>query len=348
MTSNIERIAILKPDHLGDFVLSLPAIHELLARFDADVILSTKVAQVARQLLPQARILEADFVHLGKPTSTAGGSQHDRFPNLSRYDLVVGLRLDQVLDPAWYKIYTKLYLASESGDRHESESHMLALAPLLGCYNIHDVFGRIQFQISELLDAWSTSPNVTYSPQEKCVGFSIGSGFAGNSWSPANWIKLGCKLLADGYQIKILGGSSEAAISDFIASRMTSITGGSVTVISGGNEILSFLSHVRSCRVVVASDGGTAHLCSLVAPIISLFGGSPHRKFRPLGRKNVVVTKGYACSPCIQYYSSVVNGCLGRECIDTINPDIVFDLIQDFDRFGCCDFFTDGLSIKSW
>ncbi len=45
-----------------------------------------------------------------------------------------------------------------------------------------------------------------------------------------------------------------------------------VDVVVGGNEIADFMSAVDTLDLVVASDGGTAHLCSLVTPIVSVFG----------------------------------------------------------------------------
>ena len=58
--------------------------------------------------------------------------------------------------------------------------------------------------------------------------------------------------------------------------------------------------------LVIATDSGTAHLTSLVRPVISLCGGSPWTRFAPLGRYNVVLSRRYPCSPCWQF----VRGCI--------------------------------------
>lgn len=349
------RVAIVKPDHLGDFVLSMPAICQVLGKFDADVILNSKVTSIARRLLPDASILGADFVHLGKPSADAERQAFDQFPNLYDYGMVIGLRTDQVLDSNWYRTYSRQHVFPPSGSLHESQAQMLAVSSLIGPYDVHEVFDSIQARVAKLVDnhlsqqaGKSVEPDLAQRTGP-CIGFSIGSGFAGNSWSPTNWVALGQTLIEAGYNIKIFGGPREIAIARFISSSIDfGQVSGRVRVVAGEPDILSTLSMARDCKVVVASDGGTGHLCSLVAPVISLFGGSPYFKFRPLGRKSIVVSKHYACSPCIQYYTGAVNGCLGRECLDTIAPEAIAQLVESFDEFAGCDFSIDGLSVKSW
>ena len=70
--------------------------------------------------------------------------------------------------------------------------------------------------------------------------------------------------------------------------------------------------------MVVASDGGTAHLCSLRVRVVSLFGASPLFRYAPFGRWNRAVSLRLACSPCCQYATDIVNGCLSVECMSAL------------------------------
>lgn len=346
----MERFAILKPDHLGDFVISLPAIEKILSQYDADVLVNARVAPIAKQLLPDANILETEFVHLNKPNKDSVSVGGDKHPNLSNYDLVIGLRVDQILDARWYRIYSRNSIIAPSGDVHESQSHQIAIKSLVGGYDVLEAFSQTQARIARMLnERFDPSDNPENSPTcNYTVGFSIGSGFLGNSWSAANWVELGVGLIESGFELRIFGGAKESALSDFISSSVTARTGKDVTVVSGGHDVLEFLNEVRKCKVVVASDGGTAHLCSLVAPIISIFGGSPYQRFRPLGQRNLVATKDYGCSPCVQYFQTIVNGCVGKECIETIKPAVLANLVSNFQSFAGCNFSINGVSIKSW
>lgn len=57
---------------------------------------------------------------------------------------------------------------------------------------------------------------------------------------------------------------------------------------------------IKSCNQLITNDSGPMHIASAVGtPIIALFG--PTDKdfgFYPLGKNNIVLTKGYDCSPC--------------------------------------------------
>src|SRR5262249_17484715 len=73
-------------------------------------------------------------------------------------------------------------------------------------------------------------------------------------------------------------------------------------------------------ELVIATDSGTAHLASLVQPVLSIFGGSPWRRFAPLGPCNAIVTRQLPCSPCPQFDRSLINTCATRECLANLTP----------------------------
>jgi ADP-heptose:LPS heptosyltransferase len=79
----------------------------------------------------------------------------------------------------------------------------------------------------------------------------------------------------------------------------------------------------ESVDLIVATDSGTAHLASLVRPIVSLFGGSPWRRFAPLGRYNVILSRRYPCSPCYQFMRNAFNLCHTQECLNNLFPEQV-------------------------
>src|SRR5262249_17062638 len=72
--------------------------------------------------------------------------------------------------------------------------------------------------------------------------------------------------------------------------------------------------------LVVATDSGTAHLAALVCPVVSLFGGSPWRRYAPLGPFNAVVSRNEACSPCVQFDRSRLNTCHTQEGLTNCMP----------------------------
>ena len=99
-------IAIVKPDHFGDLVLSSAAIQAVLVHYPNTVI------YVAPANLPLARFLFGAhidirtivFSHLSKRGSRENSDGIDLLP----YDLVLFLRHDGVLTPKWADLRCRL------------------------------------------------------------------------------------------------------------------------------------------------------------------------------------------------------------------------------------------------
>ena len=99
-------------------------------------------------------------------------------------------------------------------------------------------------------------------------------------------------------------------------------------VIVGDQDYAGFVAAVGELDLVVASDGGTAHLCSKAAPILSIFGSSPYRRYAPYGGWNRILHQRLSCSPCIQYDSRRVNGCLSVECMAAVTAADVVSALE--------------------
>jgi heptosyltransferase-2 len=142
-------------------------------------------------------------------------------------------------------------------------------------------------------------------------------------------------LLARDVTITLVGGPAErldlGALSRLIGRAPHRVVHGSL-------DFRDFLDQLEDVDVVVAADGGTAHLCSLRLPICSVFGSSPWRRYAPFGRDNIVITRDEACSPCVQFSTDWVNGCLTRECTALLRPRqvarVLFSNGIDFSGIG--------------
>src|SRR5207249_9296026 len=90
----------------------------------------------------------------------------------------------------------------------------------------------------------------------------------------------------------------------------------------GGADFGAFLQRVAvEADLVIATDSGSAHLASLVRPVISLFGGSPWRRYAPLGRNNLAISRMESCSPCRQFDRTSISTCHSQECLVNLLPD---------------------------
>ena len=301
------KIAIVKPDHLGDLILSAPAIRAVRARYsDVTLFVASRNVGLARLLFGAIELQPLDLPHLAK--NSGDGRSVMAF---SDYDLVLFLRRDQVLNPQQAQMLCRDYLFfTESNLYHQTLLDYTVASRVVGDYRIDAGFygndgGLIRQKATRPADR---------------IGLCIAAGFFANAWPAVHWVTLGRNLAAEGHRLCVICGPSETKLAQLVARR---IGLDDQAVIRGGDDYARFLARVAELDWIVASDGGTAHLCSLVTPVLSIFGGSPFRRYAPFGRWNRLLTLELPCSPCCQYMSRAINDCLSTECVIAITPDQV-------------------------
>ena len=310
------RIAVVKPDHLGDLVLAAPAIRAVRSRYaDVSLFVSSRNLGLARLLFGNIELRPLDLPHLSK---TSGDDRADM--DFAEFDLVLFLRNDQVLNPASAELLCKDFIFFPAReDYHQTLLDYMVASRVVGAYDID-----AEFYVG---DGAALRQKAARAP--RAIGLCVAAGFHANAWPAAHWVELGRRLQAGGYRVAVVCGPSEATLAGVIARALGL---GERAVIRGGDDFSAFLGRVGELDWVVASDGGTAHLCSLEVPVLSIFGGSPFRRYAPFGRWNRLLTQELPCSPCCQYMSRAINGCLSTECLVSITPGQVadaFDLLYE-------------------
>ncbi len=305
------RVSILKPDHLGDLILAAPAIAAIVRRWrDVTLLCHPETEGLAHHLFPGLATRPILFPHLDRTRKSdlraRPLAEFDR-----SFDLLLCLRWDGEL---------KLHLYETAIPWHASEQEELAIhaaveqreviAPWTGCYDLLD---------SYVYPRSSGRPGL---PQRvEAVGLCISAGFPLNSWPLNHWLELARSLQQCKIDIVWIGGPCERTRLQVLAKAISVQAGKPAMVLCGGPDFGEFLQRVASAvDLVVATDSGTAHLASLVRPVLSLFGGSPWQRFAPLGAGNAIVTRQLPCSPCPQFDRSLVNTCVGRECLANLLP----------------------------
>ncbi len=296
-------VAILKPDHLGDLVLSVPAIGAIRERYrDPTLFVAPQSVGLARHLFPDlADVRSVRFGHLSRG-SADGVDLQDFAGELSRFDFVFFLRNDPVMQELGGRLSVDHLIPVGGHLTHETAIQKRAVASVVGQYSRSRYFSpRPIF--------WRGDP--------RHVALCIAAGFPTNRWPNSYWLDLAWRLGAREIFLSLIGGPAESADLAFLSRALTGVPH---RVVQGGSDFGAFLDALDPVDVVVASDGGTAHLCSLRKPICSVFGASPWRRYAPFGRDNVLVTRDEVCSPCVQFSSGEVNGCVTRECLALIKP----------------------------
>jgi len=304
----LAKVAVIKPDHLGDMILASPAIRAILAHYnDVTIFASPWALSLAKTLFPAASVQPLELFHLAKNPSRLPLKPVDLAKILAEFDMSVFLRADGFLSET-QELMTSPYISCpEDPKRHESEKHYEASAKLVGNYNILDYFPYRRSQ-----RAWPDRADK--------IGLCVSAGFATNKLPNTFWVDLGRILMKRGRKIRVIGGPAETADVNFISSAL----GDTCDKLIGGSDFNSFWQNLETVDVVVGSDSGSLHLCSLAAPIMGLYTSSAWWNYAPLGSWNRVYSLNLPCAPCVQFSKSHVNACVTREC-SSIDPLVIAD-----------------------
>jgi heptosyltransferase-2 len=310
------RVGILKPDHLGDLILAAPAIAALGRRFkQLTLFCHPKNVLLAQHLLPGIAVRALHLPHLDKDRGRDLDTRSRLRALRDEIDLLICLRWDgQIERLLTIPEVEYLVLGTVRLDRHVAAEQQDLVAPLTGPYDILDSF------------VYPACPPVTARPVRLgAVGLCLSAGFRLNAWPLCHWLDLAARLHRHGTRIVLVGGPAEIGPLRTLAAALQDKLGYQPQTLVGSNDFGATLQRLHeSVDLVVATDSGTAHLAALVRPVVSLFGGSPWRRYAPLGRHNAVLSRRYPCSPCQQFDRTAVNTCHTQECLSNLTPDQVY------------------------
>lgn len=302
------KIAVVKPDHLGDFVLSSAAIRALEGAFHQVVLfVGTPVQNLAKTLFPNTEARAMDLAHLSKGRGSVV-STGDARRMLSGFDRVFFMRDDGVTRAIGQGLGMPATYAGGDHLTHETLIQQRALASF------------VTYSRAALFAGWRLS----WPEYPKKIGLCVSAGFPTNRWPAHLWASLAQGLRARGHEVVVVGGPAEGNTLQLLA-HVLGLSPKSVVV--GGSNIAGFLQAISELDAVIATDGGTAHLCSLRVPVLSIFGASPWRRYAPFGVQNRLVRRETPCSPCAQFSMETVNGCVTYECLLSISPSDVLSAL---------------------
>ena len=298
---------MVKPDHLGDLVLASAAVRALAAEHpDLCLFVSSRSRALACWLFPTLQVRTFDLPHLAKADAVETPA-----PDLAAFDAVAFLRRDGVMTPQWAELRTRRHaMFVEDHGTHQS----------LLDYGVVREFAPPYDMDAHFFADGGRQVAAKAAREPRRVGLSIGSGFYTNAWPLVRWIELAKALAERDIQVSVVCGPAEGTLARVLLDAAGLPRD---RLIMGRADFAAFSAAVGELDLVVASDGGTAHLCSLTTPVLSIFGSSPVRRYAPFGRLNAVITQMLNCSPCIQYSAGLVNGCVSVECMAAITAQDV-------------------------
>ena len=145
------------------------------------------------------------------------------------------------------------------------------------------------------------------------------------AWPQAHYARVAQGLCHKGYAVGLIGLKDDAAL----ARQLKTQVGSDLCIDLTGytRSIRELLMLFYAADLLITNDGGPGHFATLT-PIQTMvfFGPETGKLYGPLGKRNVVLESGIACSPCLSAYNHRLTFCDGdNQCLKRIAPDPVLD-----------------------
>lgn len=316
-----DRILIIRPDHLGDMLLTTPAIHALrdaVPHAEIHAIVGPWSADILASYPEIDMILTLPFPGFSRSREPSLHSPYQLAIKAARQIRQIGYTTAIIARPDHWWGALIAYLAgiperigSDSPDvvpflthtiRHQHQHAVLQNMALvekwtgpLGPQDANYYFpieDRARAYVDGYLQEWGISPG------QRVICVHPGSGSWVKRWDESRWASV-ADTLSDQLNSPVIltGGDHELPIIQAIVQNMTV----PVCVMAGDTHISQLAAlYARAC-VVLGPDSGPLHLAAAVgAPTVALFGPADPAEFRPWGAKerHIVLASDIACRPC--------------------------------------------------
>lgn len=312
-----DRILVIFPGALGDFICFLPALHELAAAAEVDLFTHVGYGEL---LSPRIRVRSLDrseVALLFAPRQSPDARVEALFPS-----------------------YASIYSWMGSADanfalnlrRLSRDVRLFPFRPAAGKDRVADYYlsclgkkapagAQPRITLSAEAAAWSEEfLQIAGADGRRTLALAPGSGAREKNW-PLPYFKAVARWWESalhGRALAIAGPVEEERGED------AAFEGHAIAVKGLGLAKLAAL--LSRCRLYVGNDSGVTHLAAAVGtPTVALFGPTDPRQWRPRGEHVTLVRLGVECSPCD---ALTMKRCPHRKCLTTMSPDHVVRVIE--------------------
>lgn len=313
-----DKILVIFPGALGDFICFLPALNRLAAGKRVDLLARSDY----RDLVPPAvmtRSLECYEINrlfvsvIGKDERLKlffgsykliyswMASGHPDFTRHLQFLSAGRLKIFPFLPSQSYTHMTDYYLSC-LGENHAR--HAFPTIPLRP--DALDSSGR--FWLQHGLE------------KKKVLALAPGSGASEKNW-PAEFYK----VVSEWWEKKF-GGKTLVVLGPVEEEKGENGNDWGHTLVVRGLELAKVAALLSRSALYLGNDSGITHMAAaLGVETIALFGPSSPMQWAPRGKKVTVVAKKIACSPCGR---AVMKVCPHRECLTALGPGEVIKFLE--------------------
>lgn len=316
------RILLIRPDHLGDVLLSTPAmralrelrpdaeIHALVGPWSADVL---ETCEAVDQVLtiPFPGFSRAPNPNLRSPYELAWDT--GRKLRLLRYSAALIFRPDHwwgalvawlagIPDRIGYSLPdVEPFLTQRVPFQpvHAVKQNARLVERLTGTALPEDGLA-LRYTVSGEDQAWVDGylSEMDASKSDRLIVLHAGAGTIIKQWDPARWATVADRIARQSAaRIVLTGSEAEIPLARAIAGHMTE----TALIMAGDTRIGTLAALLARSVLALGPDSGPLHLAAAVGtPTVALFGPADPDEFRPWGppARHLVLVSDIGCRPC--------------------------------------------------
>ncbi len=320
------RLLLIRPDHLGDVLLTVPAgmtLRSALPSAQIDWIVGPWAADIVHRAPHANHVLTCRFPGFTRvPTSSAWEPYRElvrQARRLRRRGYVAALILRS--DHWWGAMlaaaagiplrfghpvaechpFLTHHLPGGSTSAHAVEQGWslarLAVAVLAPDQRVRVAMPSFSILPEERARADEMLSSHTHPRSGRLVAIHPGSGSPIKNWLPARWHEVLAALQASGFRAVLTGSAAEAPTLAEIAGSLDPAP----TVLAGRTSLGELAAVFERCAIVLGGDSGPLHLAAAIGtPTLRLYGPTNRRVFGPWGDPGhqVAVQAQLPCQPC--------------------------------------------------
>lgn len=315
------RILLVRPDHLGDVLLTTPAIHALrvaLPHAELHALVGPWAAEVLSSYPDVDVVLTLPFPGFSRRPGANWRSPYELAFHAAGHLRHIGYDSAVIFRPDhwWGAMLAKLagipervgydlpdiapFLTSPipRQQQHVVLQSMRLVERWAGAIAAEETAYRFPVEVSDrdYIDGYLRECGIE--PEQKVICIHPGSGTPLKLWADDGWTQV-ANALHDQLNAPVIftGGDHELPLVQRIAANMNHTS----CLMVGNTRVTQLAALFSRAQVVLGPDSGPLHLAVAVgAPTVTLFGPADPEEFGPWGspEKHIVLTSNIGCRPC--------------------------------------------------
>ena len=337
------RILCVKLKHIGDVLLTTPAIRALRQAWPESRI-AALVLRGVEEVLAGNRDLDT-ILTFDRGAGASGSWQTVRAVRRFAPDLVLemgegdreailgwlsGARRRVGYAPRRSGRWRRLFLTRAvpwNGGQHVVETHM----DLVRACGIPAQASRpvLTVQADTRMRMLQHFASAGLGPGRPLVVIHPVSRWLFKAWPEASCVEVITRLIRDaGVAVALTSGpgSTEMEVAQRILARARVPSGVPVIDLIGRTTLGELAAVLEQATLFVGVDSAPMHMAAALGkPVVALFGPSGETSWGPWGEGHVIVTSPYLCRPCGQ------DGCLGSkrsDCLEAISAQTIWEAVE--------------------